>query len=224
MNVMNFMNFVRDLFREPVSVPSLLRSLEKLIKSKGFRGRSAVRGELEEALENVHNVHEVHYSRGAAAETRERERTPNSCERHEFEPLVVSAAGNSAILLGAFAVPELRSGRGQLECREARGNQAGAWRLRRRRWSMSQADGRLDTETLGGGALVETRDVHGTSVGPMSGGARFTENTQEIYKKFPIRSRGERGLQDVYRKFPSRISRSQPETAKGLVVEHKGNA
>jgi hypothetical protein len=60
MNFVIFMNFVRPLFREPVIVSSLLCSIGKFIKSKGFRPERGFTGCFRQTRQEVHNVHEVH--------------------------------------------------------------------------------------------------------------------------------------------------------------------
>jgi len=61
MNFVNFMNFVSGLSREHVIFSSLLRSLRKFIKSKGFRPESPFIWCFRQTRREVHNVHEDHF-------------------------------------------------------------------------------------------------------------------------------------------------------------------
>ncbi len=60
MNLVNFVNFVADLAREPLIFSLLLCSHQKLIEGKGNGGFGRVRALPELTPEEVHNVHEVH--------------------------------------------------------------------------------------------------------------------------------------------------------------------
>ena len=60
MNLVNFVNFVRDLSREPLIFSLLLCSHQELIERKGNDVLGRFGGLPELTPEDVHNVHEVH--------------------------------------------------------------------------------------------------------------------------------------------------------------------
>jgi hypothetical protein len=59
-NLVNLVNFVAALSREPLNVMSLLCSHRKLIERKEIDGLGRLRGQPDLTPEEVHNVHEVH--------------------------------------------------------------------------------------------------------------------------------------------------------------------
>ena len=67
----NVVNFVNSLCREPVSIPSLLCSLGKFIKDKGFRPEGGSGGCRSQTPQEVHNVHNVHRPEQAGGDTPE---------------------------------------------------------------------------------------------------------------------------------------------------------
>jgi hypothetical protein len=120
---------------------------------------------------------------------------------------------------------------GHVDCNRLRGDERGRHASMAPEVCQSRWPALLDWNSQSACHVCVGREAHETGRWAMCGGAQVSKNTQKIYKKFPKsfqfgrpRARGFRSFQNVSKKFPSRVRWTRSETAKEMVVEHKGNA